>query len=112
MTADCLFCRIVAGDVPSPRVAESERSIAIRDINPAAPVHVLVVPKRHEPDIGALARSSTEDLADVFALVGRVAEQEGIATDHRIVANTGRGAGQSVFHAHVHVLGGTELAER
>ncbi|HET7397296.1 MAG TPA: histidine triad nucleotide-binding protein [Intrasporangium sp.] len=112
MTTDCLFCRIVAGEVPAARVAESERSIAIRDINPAAPVHVLVVPKRHEPDVGALASSSTEDLADAFALIAEVARQEGIATDHRIVANTGSGAGQTIFHAHLHVLGGKRLPER
>jgi histidine triad (HIT) family protein len=109
---DCLFCRIVAGDLPSERVAESERSIAFRDINPAAPVHVLVVPRRHEPNIGALTEAAPEDLVDVFALVSEVAELEGIASDHRIVANTGRGAGQTVFHAHVHLLGGRDLPER
>ena len=109
---DCLFCRIVAGDLPSERVAESERSIAFRDINPAAPVHVLVVPRRHEPNIGALTEAAPEDLVDVLALVSEVAELEGIASDHRIVANTGRGAGQTVFHAHVHLLGGRDLPER
>lgn len=109
---DCLFCRIVAGDLPSERVAESERSVAFRDINPAAPVHVLVVPRRHEPNIGALTQASPEDLVDVFALVSEVAEREGISADHRVVANTGRGAGQTVFHAHVHVLGGRDLPER
>lgn len=113
MTTDsCLFCRIIAGDIPAERVAESERSIAFRDINPAAPVHVLVVPRRHEPDVGALTQADPEDLVDVFRLVSQVAEQEGIASDHRIIANTGSGAGQTVFHAHVHVLGGKEFDER
>lgn len=109
---DCLFCRIIAGDLPSERVAESERSIAFRDINPAAPVHVLVVPKRHEPNIAALTEAAPDDLVDVFALVSRVAEAEGVAANHRVITNTGSGAGQSVFHAHVHVLGGRDLAER
>lgn len=112
MSEDCLFCRIVAGEIPCDRVAESQGSIAFRDINPAAPVHVLVVPKRHEPTIGALAASSTDDLADVFALVAVVAEHEGVTEQHRLLVNTGRDAGQTVFHAHVHVLGGTSFTER
>ncbi|HET7798988.1 MAG TPA: histidine triad nucleotide-binding protein [Humibacillus xanthopallidus] len=107
---DCIFCRIVAGDLPSDRVAETERSIAIRDINPAAPVHVLVVPRRHEPTMGALAASS-DDLTDLFRLVQQVAEQEGVADAHRMVVNTGSGAGQTVFHAHVHVLAGARFSE-
>src|SRR3954447_2225261 len=105
-SADCFFCKIVAGDIPSDLVAESERSIAFRDINPAAPVHVLVVPKRHEPSVGALAAASGDDLTDVFRLAARVAEQEGVGDAPRLVVNTGSDAGQTIFHAHVHVLGG------
>lgn len=112
MSEDCLFCGIVAGEIPSEKVAESERSVAFRDINPAAPVHVLVVPRRHEPTVAALAAASSDDLADVFALVARVAEQEGVAQANRLVVNTGSEAGQTVFHAHVHLLGGAELSER
>ncbi|EWT03438.1 HIT family hydrolase [Intrasporangium oryzae NRRL B-24470] len=107
----CLFCRIVDGDIPSDRVAESERSIAFRDINPAAPVHVLVVPKRHEPNLEALAASSTEDLADVFSLVSRVAELEGVTDAHRLLVNTGAEAGQTIFHAHIHLLAGARFTE-
>ena len=113
MTAeDCLFCKIIAGDIPATLVAESERTVAFRDINPAAPVHVLVVPRRHEPTVGDLAEAAPEDLLDVFSLVRRVARDEGIGTDHRVVINTGAAAGQTIFHAHVHVLGGAELPER
>jgi histidine triad (HIT) family protein len=108
---DCLFCKIAAGDIPSDRVAESERSIAFRDINPAAPIHVLVVPKRHEPTIGALAAVSGDDLTDVFKLAARVAEQEGVSEAHRMIINTGSGAGQTVMHAHVHVLAGAAFTE-
>jgi histidine triad (HIT) family protein len=108
---DCLFCKIVAGQVPSDLVAESERAVAFRDISPAAPVHVLVVPRRHEPTIGALATASADDLAEVFRLAARVAEQEGVADAHRMVVNTGSEAGQTIFHAHVHVLGGAAFAE-
>ena len=74
-------------------------------------MHVLVVPRRHEPNVGALAAASTEDLADVFALVSQVAQSEGVAQNHRLVFNTGAGVGQTVFHAHAHVLGGADLAE-
>jgi histidine triad (HIT) family protein len=108
---DCTFCRIVAGDLPSDRVAESERSIAIRDINPAAPIHVLIVSRRHEPTVGALAAASADDLTDVFRLAQQVAEQEGVADAHRMIVNTGRNAGQTIFHAHVHVLAGARFTE-
>jgi len=109
---DCLFCKIIAGDIPSDLVAESERVVAFRDINPAAPVHVLIVPRRHEPNIGALAAASPKDLAAVFELVAEVAEKEGVAEHHRLVFNTGTDAGQTIFHAHGHVLGGRTFTER
>jgi histidine triad (HIT) family protein len=108
---DCLFCKIVAGEIPSDRVAESEWAIAFRDIEPAAPIHVLVVPRRHEPTVGALAAASPDDLADVFRLAQRVADQEGVADAHRMIVNTGSDAGQTVFHAHVHVLAGARFTE-
>ncbi|MDV3221894.1 histidine triad nucleotide-binding protein [Intrasporangium sp.] len=109
---DCLFCKIIAGEIPSDLVAENERAVAFRDINPAAPVHVLVVPKRHEPNIAALAAASPEDLSALFALVAEVVQQEGVAEHHRLLFNTGADAGQTIFHAHGHVLGGTTFTER
>ena len=108
---DCLFCKIVAGEIPSDRVAESDWAIAFRDIEPAAPIHVLVVPRRHEPTVGALAAASPEDLTEVFRLAQRVADQEGVADAHRMIVNTGSDAGQTVFHAHVHVLAGARFTE-
>lgn len=108
---NCLFCKIVAGDLPSDRVGENDRAIAFRDINPQAPVHVLVVPKRHEANVGALAAASTDDLAAVFALVAEVAQAEGVAEGHRLIFNTGAAAGQTVFHAHAHVVGGMTIPE-
>ncbi len=107
-TADCLFCRIVAGSIPADVVAESEHSLAFRDVEPTAPTHVLVVPRRHVADLAGLAEVSADELADVVALAARVAEQEGLP-GHRMVANTGAAAQQSVFHAHVHVIGGRTL---
>jgi len=109
--ADCLFCKIVAGDVPAKRVAESGRTVAFRDINPQAPTHVLVIPKDHHPDLAALASSDGGLLAEVAVQAHRVAEAEGLAdSGYRVVFNTGPEAGQTVFHVHAHVLGGRRLA--
>ena len=105
---DCLFCRIVAGEVPADVVATSERSIAFRDIDPQAPVHVLVVPRDHHGDIAQLAAADPELLSDVVALADEVA---GDLADgqFRLIFNSGPRAGQSVFHVHGHVIAGAEL---
>lgn len=106
---DCLFCKIVAGDLPATVVTTTERSVAFRDIAPKAPVHVLVVPKRHVPNAAELADVSPEDLADLVTTAREVARSEGLSGGYRLVFNTGPDAGQVVFHAHLHVLGGTRL---
>ncbi len=102
----CLFCRIVSGDIPAERVAETERALAFRDLDPQAPTHVLVVPKVHRPTLGELAETHPSEAADVLTLARQVATDEGIGDGYRLVANNGAAAQQSVFHAHVHVLGG------
>jgi histidine triad (HIT) family protein len=108
--ADCLFCKIVTGDVPAELVAESDRTIAFRDINPQAPTHILVIPKDHHADLAALATADGGLLAEVAAQAHHVAAGEGIATDgYRVVFNTGPRAGQTVFHVHAHVLGGRAM---
>ncbi|NBM14830.1 histidine triad nucleotide-binding protein [Streptomyces sp. GC420] len=108
--ADCLFCKIVSGEVPADVVRETETTYAFRDINPQAPVHVLVIPKVHYPDAGTLAAAEPQIAADVLRACAEVAAQEKIAdTGFRIVLNTGPGAGQTVFHTHAHVLGGRGL---
>ena len=108
--ADCLFCAIVAGDVPAQRVAETDRALAFRDINPQAPTHVLVIPKDHYPDLAALAAADDGLLDEVAALAHKVAGDEGVSeAGYRVVVNTGPQAGQTVFHAHAHVLGGRPL---
>jgi len=106
---DCLFCRIVSGDVPAQVVAETEHSLAFRDIEPAAPTHLLVVPRRHVTDLAALATASADELADVVTLGAQVASADGVP-GYRLVANTGAAAQQSVFHAHLHVIGGRTLS--
>ena len=108
MDEDCIFCRIIAGEIPADVVAESGHSLAFRDLQPQAPTHVLVIPRRHVPDLAGLAAASAEELADTVALAARVADDEGLP-GYRLVANTGEVAQQSVFHAHVHLIGGREL---
>jgi histidine triad (HIT) family protein len=107
---ECLFCRIVAGDIPSTAVYETGTTYAFRDINPQATTHVLVVPREHHEDAGTLAAEAPELLADVILSGVEVAKQEGIDTSgYRLVFNTGPDAGRTVFHAHLHVLGGEQL---
>ena len=109
--SDCLFCAIVDGQVPATSVLESDRVLAFRDINPQAPVHVLVIPKQHYQDVAAMAQAGDGLLADVITLAHEVARAEGVAgTGYRVVFNTGADAGQTVPHAHAHVLGGRSLA--
>ena len=111
MSDDCLFCKIVAGDIPAEVVAESETAFAFRDIEPQAPTHVLVVPRVHQPDVGSLAAADPAAAVGVLDLARRVADAEGGAegTSYRLVFNTGADAHQTVFHCHAHVLAGREL---
>jgi histidine triad (HIT) family protein len=109
---DCLFCGMVAGNVPADVVLETDRVLAFRDINPQAPTHVLVIPKDHHPTVGALAEADPLLLGEVVAATSAVARQEGLIGEDadepgfRLVTNTGPHAGQTVRHVHLHVLGG------
>jgi len=108
--ADCLFCGIVTGDIPAVLVAESERTVAFRDINPQAPTHVLVIPRDHYPNLAAMARGDAGLVAEVAAQADEIAQAEGLAdSGYRVVFNTGPGAGQTVHHVHAHVLGGRQM---
>jgi histidine triad (HIT) family protein len=106
---DCLFCRIVAGEIPARVVAETERTVAFRDVNPQAPTHVLVVPRAHHADVAAVAAADPALLAEVMTAAVSVAGSEGLSGGYRLVTNTGDDAGQTVHHLHVHVLGGRAL---
>ena len=105
---DCVFCRIVAGELPAEIVASTERVIAFRDISPQAPLHVLIVPRDHHADVAQLAAADPALLADLVRLGHDVAEDEGDG-QFRMIFNTGVHAGQSVFHVHAHVLAGARL---
>ena len=110
MTADpdCLFCRIVAGEIPADIAGESDEALAFRDVNPQAPTHALVVPRSHHADAAALADAEPETLAALVRLARDVAGRDGL-DDYRLVFNTGADAGQTVFHTHLHVLGGRAM---
>jgi histidine triad (HIT) family protein len=108
---ECLFCSIVTGEIPAEKVVESERTVAFRDINPQAPVHVLVVPRQHYPDLAAVAAAGDGLLAEMATQAHRVAVDQGVAdSGYRVVFNTGADGGQTVGHVHAHVLGGRPLA--
>ena len=106
---DCLFCRMVAGEIPATVVRETDLTLAFRDIAPKAPVHVLVVPKAHHADVGSLAAADSGLTARLVAEAAAVAAAEGIGEAWRLVFNTGADVGQTVFHVHAHVLGGGRI---
>ena len=103
--SECIFCRIVAGEIPAEVVATGQRVIAFRDLNPQAPTHVLVIPRDHHQNVGALAAADPEALAELVSIGAGIADQES-GGQFRLVFNTGTDTGQTVFHVHGHVLGG------
>jgi histidine triad (HIT) family protein len=111
MASDCLFCRIVAGEIPSDQVYSDDQVIAFRDIAPKAPVHVLVIPRRHLDSTADLGEADAPLAAALLAASNEVARREGVAeSGYRVVTNVGADAGQSVAHLHLHVLGGRRMA--
>jgi histidine triad (HIT) family protein len=110
MADSCLFCRIVAGEIPATVVHETEHTIAFRDTTPKAPVHVLVISKDHHEDVGTLADADPAVAAEVLRAAAAVAEKEGVAeSGYRLLFNVGPDSGREVFHVHAHVLGGRPL---
>ena len=108
---DCLFCGIAAAEIPATIVSANERTIAFRDINPQAPVHILVIPRDHHANVAELAAAGDDLLVDLVAHAHDVAVAEGIAdSGYRVVFNTGPQAGQTVAHVHAHVLGGRSMS--
>ena len=105
----CIFCKIVAGEIPSTKVYEDETVLAFRDINPMAPTHILVIPKAHIPSVAAITPENSAVVSHLFEVIAAVAQQEGLANGYRVVSNCGPDAGQTVPHLHFHILGGREL---
>lgn len=106
----CIFCRIVAGEIPAQVVAQSTHALAFRDLSPQAPTHVLVIPKQHVAGWAHLGPEHAEAVGEMALLVKQVAEAEGLGEGYRVVCNQGPAAGQTVFHLHWHLLGGRSLS--
>jgi histidine triad (HIT) family protein len=107
---DCLFCKILAGDIPADIIYENEHVLAFRDINPKAPVHVLIIPRRHIARINDVTSDSAVEVGQLVAAAAEIARAEGVADDgYRVVMNCNAHAGQTVFHLHLHLLGGRIL---
>ena len=107
---DCLFCKIISGEIPSAKVYEDELVYAFRDINPQAPTHILVIPKAHLGSVNDVTEENAAVVAHIFAVIPQIAAAEGLTGGYRVVSNCGPDAGQTVHHLHFHILGGKELA--
>jgi len=106
----CLFCKIIAGDIPSAKVYEDETVYAFRDIAPQAPTHILVVPKAHIASVDGITADNSAVVAHIFEVIPQIAKAEGLENGYRVVSNCGDDAGQTVHHLHFHILGGKKLA--
>lgn len=107
--SDCLFCKIIAGDIPSNKVYEDDYVYAFRDIAPQAPTHILVVPKTHITDCNSVTEENSAVVAHIFTVIPAIAKHEGLTGGYRVVSNCGPDAGQTVPHLHFHILGGKPL---
>lgn len=108
--SDCLFCKIIGGEIPSTKVYEDELVFAFRDIAPMAPTHILVIPKAHLDSVDAVTAENSAVVAHIFEVIPRIAREEGLVNGYRVVSNCGADAGQTVKHLHFHILGGKPLA--
>ena len=108
----CLFCRIIEGEIPSAKVWEDEVCYAFRDINPQAPVHVLIIPKAHVASVNEITAENSGDIAHIFEVIPKIAAAEGLTGGYRVISNYGSDACQSVAHLHFHILGGQTLTDR
>ena len=106
----CLFCKIIAGEIPSTKVYEDELVLAFRDIAPQAPTHILVIPKTHIPSVDGITAESSNIVAHIFEVIPQIAKAENLENGYRVVSNCGSDAGQTVHHLHFHILGGKVLA--
>ena len=112
MADNCLFCKIIVGEIPSTKVYEDEHVFAFRDINPQAPVHILVVPKAHIACAADINAENSLAVARCFEAIAKIAKAEGLDTGYRVINNCGEDGGQTVMHLHFHLLGGEKLSEK
>ena len=108
--SSCLFCKIVAGEIPSTKVYEDDSILAFRDIAPQAPTHILVIPKAHIGSVAEVSADNSAVVAHIFEIIPQIAKAEGLDNGYRVVSNCGDDAGQTVHHLHFHILGGEKLS--
>ncbi len=108
--SNCLFCKIIAGEIPSTKVYEDEKILAFRDIAPQAPTHILIIPKAHISSVAEITEENCDVVAHIFRIIPQIAKAEGLTNGYRVVSNCGDDAGQTVHHLHFHILGGQKLA--
>ncbi len=106
---DCLFCKIVNGDIPAEKVYEDDKVLAFKDINPAAPVHILVIPKQHISSIAEITKENSSVISHIFEVIAKLAQEFDLQDGYRVVTNSGEQAGQTVLHLHFHILGGRKM---
>lgn len=109
---NCLFCKIIAGEIPSNKAYEDEDILAFHDINPQAPIHILVIPKTHIPSVDGVNAENSAVIAKIFEKIPEIAKSAGITNGYRVISNCGSDACQSVPHLHFHILGGGQLSEK
>lgn len=107
---DCLFCKIVAGEIPSTKVYEDDQILAFRDIAPMAPTHILVIPKQHIGGVDEITPENSAVVSHIFEIIPKIAKEEGLTGGYRVVSNIGEDGGQTVRHLHFHILGGRKLS--
>jgi len=110
---DCLFCKIIKGEIPSTKVYEDEDILAFEDINPAAPIHTLVIPKKHITSLAHMEKEDEEIIGKIYSVINKIAEEKGVKEKgYRVIVNCGKDGGQEVMHLHFHLLAGRELGEK
>lgn len=110
---DCLFCKIIKGEIPSEKVYEDDEILAFKDIHPAAPVHILVIPKKHIDSIAMLEKEDEPLIGKIYSVINKIAEEQGVKEDgFRVIVNCGRDGGQEVMHLHFHLLAGAKLGQK
>lgn len=110
---DCLFCKIIKGQIPADKVYEDEEILAFHDINPAAPIHILVIPKKHITSLAYMTKEDEAIIGRIYGVINQIAEEKGFKQDgYRVIVNCGKNGGQEVMHLHFHILGGRQLGEK
>ena len=110
---DCLFCRIIKGEIPSTKVYEDEDILAFNDINPAAPIHILVIPKKHIESLAYMEKEDEVIVGKIYGVINKIAEEKGFKdSGYRVIVKCGKDAGQEVMHLHFHVLAGAKFGDK